>query len=76
MSRYTSELAAKKVNGIYHLVLIASARAREIAIERSRKHATDGFPRVPFVYTNGPIITALTEVENGLVGSEYLHKGV
>ena len=74
MSRYTSELAARKVDGIYDLVLIASVRAHEIVRERTKEYIKGGFSIVPVKYKNGPIITALTEVEHGLVGRDYLQK--
>jgi DNA-directed RNA polymerase omega subunit len=64
MSRNSSQLAAQKVGGIYHLVHIAAVRAHELH--------KGGIPKV---YTkNGPVVTALKEVEEGLIGREYLDK--
>jgi DNA-directed RNA polymerase omega subunit len=63
MARLTSEIAAEKV-GRYNLVLIASRRSREL---------NRGWG--PLVKCeNGPNVTALREIEAGLVGREYLSK--
>jgi DNA-directed RNA polymerase omega subunit len=65
MSDKTSEKAAKNVGGIYNLVLIASARVREL----KNKHA----PKI--VTKNGTTMTALEEIEKGLLSpKEYLKK--
>jgi len=56
MARITSQLAAEKVGGIFDLVLIASQRAREITRGSKPKIETK----------NGPAITALKEIEQGL----------
>jgi DNA-directed RNA polymerase omega subunit len=65
MSDRTSERAAKNVGGIYDLVLIASARVREL----KNKHA----PKI--VTKNGTTMTALEEIERGLINpKEYLKK--
>jgi len=60
--RYTSEDAAKKVGCIYDLVLIASARARELKKHNSAETA------------RSYIVQAITDVEEGRVGREYLKK--
>jgi DNA-directed RNA polymerase subunit K/omega len=60
--RYTSEDAAKKVGCIYDLVLIASARAREL-----KKHQSADTARTM-------IVAALADVEDGKAGREYLLK--
>ena len=64
-ARYTSEEAAMAVGNRFDLVLIASARVREL----KRGH-------LPKLNSNkaGPIVTALMEIEKGLVGREYLNK--
>jgi DNA-directed RNA polymerase subunit omega len=64
-SRLTSQAAVEAVGNRYDLVLIASARARELQ---------DG--ATPLV-SNGSgkfISTALLEIEHGHVGREYLSK--
>ncbi len=61
MARITSQKAVEKVGNRFDLILIASARAREI----SRK-------KIPS--KNTPCIQALRDVENGIVGREYLRK--
>lgn len=64
MARITSQKAAEMVVNRYDLVLIASARAREL----KRGHAAK------VTCNNGPAVTALREIEEGLVGREYLKK--
>jgi DNA-directed RNA polymerase subunit omega len=64
MARLTSELAVEAVGNRYDLVLIASRRTREL---------THGWK--PLVTSNnGPLVTALREIEQGKVGREYLKK--
>ena len=60
----TSQEAGAKVGGLFNLVLIMSTRVREL----KRGHA----PKI--VTTHGPSVTALLEVEQGKVGTEYLKK--
>ena len=63
-ARYTSEEAANAVGNRFDLVLIASARVREL----KRGH-------MPRLSTKaGPTVTALQEIEKGLVGREYLKR--
>ncbi len=64
MARITSEDAVAAVGNRYDLVLIASIRARELR----RNHA----PKI--VSKNGPLVTAIREIEQGKVGREYLEK--
>jgi DNA-directed RNA polymerase omega subunit len=64
MPRQTSEAAVLAVGNRYDLVLIASARVRELQEGHKPKLAT----------TNARFVTALREVEEGLVGREYLKK--
>lgn len=55
MSRITSQQAAQKIGSIFDLVLVAAHRARELKAGDT--------PRVET--KNGPIITALKEIEEG-----------
>ena len=64
MARVTSQEAVAAVGNRYDLVLIASARARELR----RNHA----PKI--VSKNGPLVTALREIEQGFIGRDYLEK--
>ena len=63
-ARYTSEEAALMVGNRFDLVLIASQRVREL----KRGH------RAKLVTKAGPTVTALEEIEAGLVGREYLKR--
>jgi DNA-directed RNA polymerase omega subunit len=63
MARITSEVAASKV-GRYDLILIGARRAREL--NRGWRQRVDS--------KNGIVVTALREIEQGLVGREYLLK--
>ena len=60
--RFTSQEAAKKVGGLYDLVIIASARARELRKIKSADTA------------RSMIVPALADVEDGKVGKEYMLK--
>lgn len=64
MSRYTSEKAAKAVDSKFDLILIAASRARELSRGAAPKIKTK----------TGPILTALAEIEEGLIGREYLKR--
>lgn len=64
MARLTSEVAARQVGGKYDLILIAARRAREL--NRGWKPLLRS--------TNGPVVTALREIEAGLIGRDYLLK--
>jgi DNA-directed RNA polymerase subunit omega len=64
MARITSQEAVEAVGNRYDLVLIASARAREL--KRGHQALTDK--------KSGNIVTALREIEEGKVGREYLAK--
>ena len=63
-ARYTSEEAANMVGNRFDLVLIASQRVREL----KRGH------RSTLNTKAGPVVTALMEIEQGLVGREYLKR--
>ena len=63
MARITSEVAAQRV-GLYDLVLIGARRAREL--NRGWRSRIDSH--------NGPVVTALREIEASMIGREYLLK--
>ena len=64
MARLTSEVAARKIGSKYDLVLIAARRAREL-----------GRGWNPLLKTDNSIgVTALREIEAGLIGRDYLLK--
>ena len=56
MARITSQKAALKYGGLFDLVLGASQRARELKRGSTPKIDSD----------NGPVVTALKEIEEGL----------
>jgi len=60
----TSEHAVEALGNRYDLVLVASQRARELR----RGHA----PKIVTKY--GAMVTAILEIEEGLVGNDYLHR--
>jgi DNA-directed RNA polymerase omega subunit len=60
MARITSEKAAKQFGGIYDMVLGATQRARELKRGSTPKLKSD----------NGPIVTAIREIEEGLYTKE------
>ena len=64
MSRISSEKAAQAIGNRYDLVLIAAARIRELNKGHQPKLVTQ----------NKAGITALREIEEGLVGREYLKR--
>ena len=59
--RYTSEKAAGQIGNLYDMVLIASKRAREL---RKKK------VNLPTRET----LAAIREIEEGVIGREYLKK--
>jgi len=63
-ARYTSEDAVSMVGNRFDLVLIASQRVRELRNGHRAKLTTKA----------GPVVTALQEIEKGLVGREYLKR--
>jgi DNA-directed RNA polymerase subunit omega len=64
MARYTSELAVQQIGSRYDLVLIGARRAREL--NRGWK---------PLIDTcHGSVVTALSEIEQGKIGRDYLRK--
>jgi DNA-directed RNA polymerase subunit omega len=65
MARYTSQRAAAQIGNKFDMVLIAAARARELRRGKRSLLIED---------TSTPTVTALQEIENGLIGREYLRK--
>ena len=64
MARISSELAARAVGSKYDLILIGARRAREL---------NRGW-RPTVTSDNGPVVTALREIEAGNIGRDYLLK--
>lgn len=64
MKRVTSQKAAEMIGNKFDMILIASVRARELKRGDQPK----------LVGTGRPVSTALLEIEEGLVGREYLRK--
>lgn len=64
MPKISSQEAVEKIGNRYNLVLIASQRARELN--------NGSLPKVKT--KNGSILTALTEIEEGLIGKDYLKR--
>jgi DNA-directed RNA polymerase subunit omega len=64
MPRISSEKAVQAVGNRFDLVLIASARQRELC----RGHK----PKLPTEY--GPHLTTLKEIEEGLITRDYLKR--
>jgi DNA-directed RNA polymerase subunit omega len=60
----TSEAAVEALGNRYDLVLVAAQRARELR----RGHA----PKIVTKY--GPMVTTILEIEQGLIGNNYLLK--
>jgi DNA-directed RNA polymerase subunit omega len=60
----TSQAAVAAVGNRYDLVLIASQRVRELY--------QGALPKVET--RRGPVLTAIKEIEQGLVGRNYLYK--
>ena len=64
MPRISSEKAVQAVGNRYDLILIAAQRIREL------KHGH----RPKLQTKDGPSLTALKEIEEGLVGRDYLKR--
>ncbi|NDB82164.1 MAG: DNA-directed RNA polymerase subunit omega [Alphaproteobacteria bacterium] len=64
MARITSEIASNKIGNKYDMILIAVVRARELGKGNKPKMLSN----------NKPIVTAIREIEQGLIGKEYLRK--
>jgi len=63
-ARYSSQEAVDMIGNRFEMVLIAAARVREL--KRGHKSKLDQPTKA------GPTVTALMEIEKGLVGREYL----
>jgi DNA-directed RNA polymerase subunit omega len=63
-ARYTSQEAADMIGNRFEMVLIATARVREL--KRGYRTKLDKPTKA------GPTVIALMEIEKGLVGREYL----
>ena len=57
-------VCAEKIGNRFDMVLVASQRARELRRGSAKLVQTK----------NGPVVSALQEIEAGLVGREYLRK--
>lgn len=55
---------AEKIGNRFNLILIAGIRARELKKGHAKKVKEN----------NSPIITALREIENGHIGTDYIKK--
>jgi len=64
MNGLTSQRAAEAIGSRYDMVLIACARAREL-----KKNYT-----ARIISTDGSMVTALMEIEQGEVGADYFQK--
>jgi DNA-directed RNA polymerase subunit omega len=64
MAGLTAEKAVEMIGSRYDLVLVASRRTREL---------THGW-KSQLDTKNGPVVTALREIEAGLIGIDYLFK--
>jgi DNA-directed RNA polymerase omega subunit len=60
----TSQVAAKRVGGLFNLVLVASRRVRELKSGYA-PHISPG--------RYGHSVTAIREIEEGYVGKDYLY---
>ena len=63
-AKFSSEKAVSEIGNRYDLILIASQRVRELRKGHQPKIRTK----------NGPVITALTEIEQGQVGRDHLRR--
>jgi DNA-directed RNA polymerase subunit omega len=64
MARISSEKAVEQIGNRYDLILVASQRVREL--RNGHRPKLD--------IKHGPVVTALTEIEEGLVGKDYLKR--
>lgn len=64
MARITSEIAGREIGSLYDMILIASRRVRELR----NGHAA------MVESSDGDLVTAIREIEQGKIGREYLHK--
>jgi DNA-directed RNA polymerase omega subunit len=64
MARYTNQVAASKIGNHFDMVLIEATRTREL--RRGKRSLIDSDEK--------PAIVAIQEIEQGLIGREYLRK--
>ena len=64
MARISSEKAVNQIGNRYDLILVAAQRVRELRKGHRPKLDTK----------HGPVLTALTEIEEGHVGRDYLKR--
>ena len=64
MPRISSEKAVNQIGNRYDLILVAAQRVRELRKGHRPKMDTK----------HGPVLTALTEIEEGHVSKEYLKR--
>lgn len=64
MARISSEKAVTQIGNRYDLILVASQRVRELRNGHRPKIDVN----------HGPVLTSLTEIEEGLVGKDYLKR--
>jgi len=64
MNGLTSQSATEMIGSRYEMILVACARIREL----KKNHAAR------IVSTDGAIVTAMMEIEQGHVGLDYLQK--
>ena len=64
MARITSELAGAQIGNIYDMILIGARRARELSRGWTPKVSKK----------NGIVVTAVREIEQGMIGRDYLLK--
>ena len=62
--QYSAETAVRMIENRFDLVLIAATRVRELKSGHKSKLGSK----------SGPVTTALQEIEQGLIGREYLRK--
>lgn len=64
MARISSEKAVQQIGNRFDLIIVASHRVRELR----RGHKS----KVP--NKDGAVVTALNEIEQGLIGRDYLRR--
>jgi DNA-directed RNA polymerase subunit omega len=64
MARITSQKAVEMIGNRYDMVLIAAHRVKELKNNY----------RAKLTCSNGQVVTALREIEEGFIGRDYLKK--
>jgi len=71
VERYNIDNCVKTFDGSrYNMILAGAARAREIANKRLIAEKNGDKTK----HTNKPIVEALCEIDQGVIGQEYLNK--